>query len=159
MFNFSKILPSVANNELDSPKIALWAFVVFTALMTWRSIIHMLFESFGLHGIANFIVLTGDPDPMPVIYRFFSMWGSAQLLFCLVCWTVIFKYKSLIPLMNIFWMMDWGQRLFIYPFIREDITLIGLYNNDLTPGSELAPVVFAITVLLFLISIANKKKK
>ena len=68
MFNFSKILPKIATNELDSPKIAIWAFVLFTALMTWRSIIHMLFESWGLHGIANFVVLTGDPDPMPVIY-------------------------------------------------------------------------------------------
>ncbi|MFQ3340146.1 MAG: hypothetical protein ACI9SS_000443 [Gammaproteobacteria bacterium] len=159
MFNFSKVLPRVANNELDSPKIALWAFVLFTALMTWRSIIHMLFESFGLHGIANFIVLTGDPDPMPVIYQFFSMWGSAQLLFCLVCWVVVFKYKSLIPLMNMFWMIDWGQRIFIYPLIREDITTIGIYTTDLTPGSDLAPIVFVITVIVFLLSVANNKGK
>jgi hypothetical protein len=61
--------------------------------------------------------------------------------------------------MNIFWMMDWGQRLFIYPFIREDITVVGLYNNDLTPGSELASIAFAMTVLLFLISVANRKEK
>jgi|TARA_B110000211_G_scaffold227933_1_gene283429 hypothetical protein len=159
MFDFSKVLPRVANNELDSPKIALWAFVLFTALMTWRSIIHMLFESFGLHGIANFIVLTGDPDPMPVIYQFFSMWGSAQLLFCLVCWVVVFKYKSLIPLMNMFWMIDWGQRIFIYPLIREDITTIGIYTTDLTPGSDLAPIVFVITVIVFLLSVANNKGK
>ena len=79
MFNVSKVLPKVANNELDSPKIAIWAFILFTALMTWRSIIHMFFESFGFQDIANFMVLTGDPDPMPVIYRFFSLWGSAQL--------------------------------------------------------------------------------
>ena len=159
MFNFSKVLPRVANNELDSPKIALWAFVLFTALMTWRSIIHMLFESFGLHGIANFIVLTGDPDPMPVIYQFFSMWGSAQLLFCLVCWVVVFKYKSLIPLMNMFWMIDWGQRIFIYPLIREDITTIGIYTTDLTPGSDLAPIAFVITVIVFLLSVAKNKGK
>tara|TARA_B110000503_G_scaffold38955_1_gene64077 strand:- start:772 stop:1251 length:480 start_codon:yes stop_codon:yes gene_type:complete len=159
MFDFSKVLPRVANNELDSPKIALWAFVLFTALMTWRSIIHMLFESFGLHGIANFIVLTGDPDPMPVIYQFFSMWGSAQLLFCLVCWVVVFKYKSLIPLMNMFWMIDWGQRIFIYPLIREDITTIGIYTTDLTPGSDLALIVFVITVIVFLLSVASNKGK
>ena len=118
MFDFSKILPKVANNQLNSPKIAVWGFVLFTVLMTYRSIIHMFFESYGFHGIANFIVLTGDPDPMPVIYRFFSLWGNAQLIFCLVCWVVIFKYKSLIPLMSVFWVLDWGQRLFLYPLIR-----------------------------------------
>ena len=43
--------------------------------MTWRSIIHMLFEKFGMHDIANLVVLSGDPDPMPLIYMFFSLWG------------------------------------------------------------------------------------
>ena len=83
MFNFSKVLPKVANNELDSPKIAVWGFVLFTVLMTYRSIIHMFFESYGFHGIANFIVLTGDPDPMPVIYRFFSFGAMLNLYFVL----------------------------------------------------------------------------
>jgi hypothetical protein len=46
----------------------------------------MLFESWGLHGIANFVVLTGDPDPMPVIYRFFFFMGciTASFLSCLL---------------------------------------------------------------------------
>ena len=157
MFNFSKILPTTVTNELDSPKIAIWGFVLFTALMTWRSIIHMLFESYGLHDIANFVVLTGDPDPMPVIYRFFSLWGNAQLMFCLVCWVVIFRYKSLIPLMSLFWVLDWGQRLFLYPFIREDITSIGQYTKDITPGVDLALLPFVIAVVIFLISAANKR--
>ena len=156
MFNVSKVLPKVANNELDSPKIAIWTFILFTALMTWRSIIHMFFESFGFQDIANFIVLTGDPDPMPVIYRFFSLWGSAQLLFCLVCWVVIFRYKSLIPLMNIFWAIEWGARLFLYPLIREDI---GAYTTDLTPGIDMAPLAFILIVVMFFLSIANRKSK
>ena len=117
----------------------------------------MLFESYGFHDIANFIVLTGDPDPMPVIYRFFSLWGNAQLIFCLVCWVVIFRYKSLIPLMSVFWVLDWGQRLFLYPLIREDITSIGEYTQDITPGVDLALLPFVIAVVIFLISIANKR--
>ena len=158
MLNFSKVLPKVANNELNSPKIAVWGFILFTALMTWRSIIHMFFESYGFHGIANFIVLTGDPDPMPIIYRFFSLWGNAQLIFCLVCWIVIFKYKSLIPLMSVFWILDWGQRLFLYPLIREDVTSIGEYTTNITPGVDLAPLPFVIAVVIFLISVANKRE-
>ena len=159
MFNFSKVLPEVANNKLDSPKIAIWGFILFTALMTLRSIIHMFFESYGFHGIASFVVLTGDPDPMPIIYRFFSLWGSAQLILCLVCWIVIFKYKSLIPLMSVFWILDWGQRLFLYPLIRGDITSIGEYTTNITPGVDLAPLPFVIAVAIFLISITNKQSK
>ena len=74
MINFSKVFPKTANNEFDGPKVAVWGFVIFTALMTWRAIIHMFFESYGFQEIANFKIITGEPDPMPIIYRFFSLW-------------------------------------------------------------------------------------
>ena len=154
MFNLN-LLPSTADNTYRGSRLALWFFVAFVCLMTWRSVIHMFFEQYGMHDIANFIVLTGEPDPMPVIYRFFSLWGAAQLMFCFFCWIVIFKYKSLIPLMSLFWMFDWGQRIFIYPFIRSDIATIGEYTTDMTPGIDLAPIAFVITLAMFLISIKN----
>ena len=98
MFNFN-LLPSPADNIYKGNKIAQWFFIAFVCLMTWRSIIHMVFEKYGMHEIANLVVLSGDPDPMPLIYMFFSLWGFAQLIFCGVCWIVIFRYKSLICLL------------------------------------------------------------
>ena len=157
MINISKILPKTANNELDSPKLAIWGFIVFTALMTWRAIIHMFFESYGFHDIANFKIITGEPDPMPIIYRFFSLWGSVQLLFCMICWVVIFRYKSLIPLMYVFWLLEWGSRIFFYPIIREDIAIMGLYTNNITPGVEFAPYIVILIASLFLLSLTDKK--
>ncbi len=157
MFNFSKILPKTVTNELDSPKIAVWGFILFTVLMTWRSIIHMLFESYGFHEIANFVVLTGDPDPMPLIYRFFSLWGNAQLMFCLVCWVVVFRYRSLIPLMCLFWIFEWGFRVFGYPLIREEIAIEGIYTSSVTPGVSYAFLPALIAIILFGLSILDKK--
>ena len=87
----NKIFPSVADNNFNGQKIAFWGFILFTLLMTWRSIVHMLFEEYGFHEIANFLTIEGDPDPMLLIYRFFSLWGFVQLIFCLVCWVVIFR--------------------------------------------------------------------
>ena len=104
-FNFN-LLPSPADNIYSGHKVAFWFFIAFNALMTWRSIIHMFFEEFGAHGIANLIVLSGDPDPMPLIYSFFSLWGFAQLIFCCVSWIVIFRYKSLISLMYLFYLIE-----------------------------------------------------
>ena len=112
-FNFN-LLPSVADNIYKGKRVALWFFIAFTALMTWRSIIHMFFEEFGMHGIANIIVLSGELDPMPLIYMFFSLWGFAQLILCGVFWVVIFRYRSLIPLMYLFSLIEWLGRPFIY---------------------------------------------
>jgi hypothetical protein len=59
--------------------------------------------------------------------------------------------------MSLFWVLDWGQRLFLYPLIREDITSIGQYTKDITPGTDLAMLPFVIAVVIFLILIASKR--
>ena len=53
----NKIFPSVADNNFYGQKIALWGFILFTLVMTWRSIVHMLFEEYGFHEIGNFRIL------------------------------------------------------------------------------------------------------
>jgi hypothetical protein len=150
------ILPLEANNNYQGAKIAMWFFIVFVCLMTWRSVIHMLFEEYGMHGIANLKVLTGDPDPMPLIYMFFSIWGLAQLLFCAVCWIAIFRYRSLIPLMYLFWILEWGTRTFLYPIMTGDLIAAGEYSNGPTLGHVAAPYVTIILLAMFFLSTRQK---
>ena len=153
----NKIFPLVADNNFNGHKIALWGFILFTLLMTLRSILHMLFEKYGFHEIANFLPIEGDPDPMLLIYRFFSLWGFVQLIFCLVCWVVIFRYRALIPLMYLLWLFEWGFRTFGYPLIREDITIQGIYTLGATPGEVGAPYATFLLIILFSLSLRQKK--
>lgn len=146
----------MADNNFNGHKIALWGFILFTLLMTWRSILHMLFEKYGFHEIANFLPIEGDPDPMLLIYRFFSLWGFVQLIFCLVCWVVIFRYRALIPLMYLLWLFEWGFRTFGYPLIREDITIQGIYTLGATPGEVGAPYATFLLIILFSLSLVQK---
>jgi len=150
---FKTILPKIADNNFQGHQFALWGFILFTLLMSWRAIIHMLFEQYGFHQIANFQVISGDPDPMLLIYRFFSLWGFAQLIFCIVCWIVIFRYRALIPLMYLLWIFEWAFRTFGYPLIREEIAVQGLYTYGMTPGSVGAPYISIILLVLFGLSI------
>ena len=154
----NKIFPPVADNNFNGHKIALWGFILFTLLMTWRSILHMFFEKYGFHEIANFLPIEGDPDPMLLIYRFFSLWGFVQLIFCLVCWVVIFRYRALIPLMYLLWLFEWGFRTFGYPLIREDITIQGIYTLGATPGEVGAPYATFLLIILFSLSLVQKNK-
>ena len=152
----NKIFPPVADNNFNGHKIALWGFILFTLLMTWRSILHMFFEKYGFHEIANFLPIEGDPDPMLLIYRFFSLWGFVQLIFCLVCWVVIFRYRALIPLMYLLWLFEWGFRTFGYPLIREEITIQGIYTLGATPGEVGAPYATFLLIILFSLSLVQK---
>jgi|TARA_B100000809_G_scaffold198192_1_gene197964 hypothetical protein len=155
MFNFN-LLPSPADNKYRGNKAAFWFFIAFVCLMTWRSILHMFFEEYGVHSIANIIVLTGDPDPMPLIYMFFSLMGFAQLIFCGVCWIIISRYRSLIPLMYVFWLIEWSGKLFLYPLLEKNLISTGIYTTGITPGAEGAPYV---TILMFIFLILSMKQK
>ena len=156
-FNFRNILPKNADNNFKGHKLALWGFVFFTILMTCRSVIHMLFEQYGLHEIGSFLAISGDPDPMLLIYRFFSLWGFTQLIFCLVCWIVIYRYRTLIPLMYLIWIFEWGFRTFGYPLIRDQIAVQELYTNGITPGVSYAPYATLLLIILFGLSILDRK--
>ncbi len=158
MFNFN-LLPSPADNMYRGNKVALWLFIAFVCLMTWRSIIHMFFEEYGMHGIANLIVLSGEPDPMPLIYMFFSLWGFAQVIFCGVSWVVILRYKSLIPLMYLFWLIEWSGRLFLYPLLGKSALANGMYSSGNTPGVEGAPYVTVLLIVLLVLSMREQSKK
>ena len=156
MFQF-RLLPSPADNIFRGNKASLWFFIAFVCLMTWRSMVHMFFEQYGMHEIANLVVLSGNPDPMPLIYIFFSLWGFAQLIFCGVCWIVIFKYKSLISLMFVFWLIEWSGRLFLYPLIGRVSLDKGIYSTTNTPGVEGAPYVTILLVIFLILSLKEKK--
>ena len=100
------LFPKQANNDYLGYKLVFYFFVPFLLLMTWRSVIHMSFEEFGLHEIANVKVLTGNPDPMPLIYGFFSVWGLIQLIFCALSWVILLRYRSLTPLIILCFLID-----------------------------------------------------
>ena len=111
-----------------------------------------------MHSIANFSVLSGDPDPMPLIYMFFSLWGFAQLIFCGVCWIVIFRYKSFIPLMYVFWLVEWSVRAFLYPLTEKSVAVYGAYTSGITPGAVGAPFVTILLVAFLILSLREKVK-
>ena len=153
----NKILPKEIKNIYQGHPIAFWGFIAFLALMTWRSIVHLAYQEYGLHQIANFNLISGDPDPMPVIYLFFSLWGLAQLIFCLFCWVVVFRYKELISLMYILFISEWSIRLIIYPLTDLGLANDELYSNGMTPGADFAAFVLIALIGLFLLSIKESK--
>ena len=148
------LFPKQADNDYLGYKLVIYLFVPFLLLMTWRSVIHMSFEEFGLHEIANVKVLTGNPDPMPLIYAFFSAWGLIQLIFCAFAWVVVIRYKSLIPLIILAFLVEWSVRVFnSSPIVNDPI-----YSDGITPGMVYAPYVVIFLLLLFIFSLVKNPK-
>tara|TARA_Y200000002_G_scaffold213351_1_gene176148 strand:+ start:1330 stop:1785 length:456 start_codon:yes stop_codon:yes gene_type:complete len=149
---FSMLFPKSADNNFLGYKLVFYIFIPFLLLMTWRSIIHMSFEEFGLHGIANVKVLTGNPDPMPLIYAFFSVWGLIQLIFCAFAWVVIIRYRSLTPLIILAFLIEWSVRVFTSSAVVNN----PIYSDGITPGMVYAPYMTLFLFLLFVFSLIKK---
>ncbi len=149
---FSMLFPKSADNDFLGYKSVFYIFIPFLLLMTWRSVIHMSFEEFGLHGIANVKVLTGNPDPMPLIYAFFSVWGLIQLIFCAFAWIVIIRYRSLTPLIILAFLIEWSVRVFTSSAVVNN----PIYSDGITPGMVYAPYMTLFLLILFIFSLIKK---
>ena len=150
----TRLLPRVIDNNYQGPKIALYFFIIFMIVNTWRSFVHFLAEDAGINSIANIITFEGNPDPDNLINLFGSLWGEMQVLLCLISWIVIFRYKAFIPFFYLIWLLEWILRVGVVGKIHS---LEPIYQTGITPGQEYAWIVLVLLSLFFIISLFKVK--
>lgn len=97
MKNVLEILfPAKADNTLRGSKIPFYIFTLYAILSAARSCIHLLALDGGASSIAGMDLSVAGADG--IIFAF-ALWGSSQLLFALIQLLVVFRYRSLVPLM------------------------------------------------------------
>jgi hypothetical protein len=102
--------PTHANNRILGSKIPFYAFVLIAIIGTVRSCIHMFAPDSGLSSIAGLnLNISGAED---VIF-FCSQWGAEQLIYVIIQWIVIIRYRSLIPVMWFIQFLETFLRMFI----------------------------------------------
>lgn len=93
------ILPPQANNDYRGGALPFYGFCLLTAASLFSSTVHFLKDDSGVNSIASIIVFEGSPDPNTVIYMFSAVGGITQMLFVMLYGLVLWRYRSLIPLM------------------------------------------------------------
>lgn len=147
----SKILPAVADNHYRGRKIALWFFYLITAVTIGRSLIHMLKNDGGAQSIATIPLDTYTEAGAATVILIFSYWGLSQLMFGIIQLMVALKYKSLIPLMYLMLILEWGGRFLIS--LWKPIETTGQAPAGI--GNMILPIV---CLLMFFLSIKEKSK-
>jgi hypothetical protein len=103
-------LPTHADNRILGSRIPFYAFVLIAIIGTVRSCIHMFAPDSGLSSIAGLnLNISGAED---VIF-FCSQWGAEQLIYVIIQWIVIIRYRSLIPVMWFIQFLETFLRMFI----------------------------------------------
>jgi len=102
---FELLLPSKADNIIRGSKLPFYIFILIAAIGLVRSCIHIFSPDGGAGSIAGMDLSVSGANE--VIFAF-ALWGSAQLIYALLQWVVILRYRSLIPLM---WLMQFFETL------------------------------------------------
>ena len=102
------VLPRRVTNEYRGGPIPFGGFCLLFAAQIFSSTVHLLKADSGVNSIATIIVFPfeGPADPNNIIYLFSAVGGVSQMMFTLLYALVLWRYRSLIPLMLGFMLIE-----------------------------------------------------
>jgi hypothetical protein len=89
-------LPAKADNIIRGTKWPFYVLLILAIIGTVRSFIHLFSPDGGAGSIAGMDLSGGGTKE--IIFAF-ALWGSAQLIYALIQWGVILRYRALVPFM------------------------------------------------------------
>ncbi len=142
-----KILPEQVNNEFRGYKFSAYSFLAVTIIFAARSLIHIFSPDGGAESIATIDLSVEGAN---TIIGIFAQWGLSQMLMAVFFLVVYFRYKSLIPLMYIFIIIENAARIGVGLF--KPIETVGT-----APGGIGSLILVPIAVILLIFSILEPR--
>jgi hypothetical protein len=142
----AKILPKNATNEYTGSKIAYWIFACLSVISLARSLIHLLSPDGGAGSIAD-LDLSGG---MENIVFAFGLWGLSQVIYAIIQLLVVFRYKTLIPLMYLILVFETLGRIFVGR-IKPPI----LFHTP--PGGTANFIMLPLALVMFVLSLLPRR--
>ena len=130
------LFPKTIDNSYQGNKIPLYFLYLLTSVTIGRSLAHIFLHDGGAQSIATIPLNSYSAEAVDVVIHIFAEWGLTQLLFGILYAIVLWKYKSLIPLMYLFILTEYTGRLFLTfykPIILEGTAPGGVGNYILIP--------------------------
>jgi hypothetical protein len=145
------LFPNAIDNNYRGNKAPMYLFYLVTAFTVVRSIIHLVSPDGGAQSIATIPLHLYEKNASDTIIHMFAQWGLSQLLLGIFYIVVLINYKSLIPLMYLFLVIEYSTRLllgFYKPFELEGHAPGGIGNYFLVP----------LFILMFILSLRNNQQ-
>jgi hypothetical protein len=145
---FNRLFPE-KQNEYDGYKIVVILAILLAVISTLRSLVHIFFPDGGAGVIAG-IELSGILRGA-VIFTF-AWAGLYQLIFAILQWIVLLRYRRFLPLMLLLMLFEQAS-LFIIPLFKPISQTVLSHTPPEAIGNKiLLPLMF----LLFIFSFVRK---
>ena len=145
------IFPKTIDNSYNGNKLPLYLFYLLTTVTIGRSIVHLFAADGGAQSIATIPLNNYSTEAADVVIHIFAEWGLTQLLFGVLYAIVLWRYKSLIPLMYLFIFIEYTGRLLLTmykPIVFEGTAPGGVGNYIMIP----------LALIMLVLSLQKTKK-
>ena len=146
----AKIFPKNVNNHYEGYAIAIYTFLLYSAVSIVRSLIHFFASDGGAGSIAHIDLSQGGEN----IIFVFALWGSSQLMIAFVQLLVSIRYKSLLPFMYILLFLEYCFRA-VLGVMKP---LVFAPGAGTPPGGYLDKIMIPLALIMLVLSLAPKKK-
>ncbi len=106
-----RLFPKVIDNQFSGHPVALYVFFALTALTLWRSQHHLFAPDGGAQSIATIPLDSYSIGAASTIIGIFSLWGLSQLLLGLIYLIAALRYRAMIPLLYLLFVVEYVIRL------------------------------------------------
>jgi len=140
------LLPA-APTRFDGPAYAWWFAAAYLAVLTIRSLIHVLAPDGGAGSIATIdVAVEGGAN----IVALFGQWGAIQLLLAALLWVLLLRYRGFVPLVLLAFLVE--------PLLREFAgRLKPVETLGTAPGAALNWAVVPVLAIVFWLSLGSRR--
>ena len=151
---FLPLFPEVQNGYKGF-KAVIVIVVLLAIVSTVRSLIHIFLPDGGSNAIAG-LVIPGDANSA-VIFTF-AWTGLYQLIFAVILWIVLIRYRNLLPLMILLLFFE-ELGLFLIPLFKPIASSLMTHTPPEAIGNKLLLPLILILFFVSLIAAPERKSK
>ncbi|HVA28232.1 MAG TPA: hypothetical protein VNF68_08635 [Candidatus Baltobacteraceae bacterium] len=124
------LLPRIADNSYRGYWLALWIFGLVVLLKTVIGVNSMWMGHTVATSADGIPVDSFGPAGAHAVVSMFAAWGLGQVIICALCWLVLIRYRTLIPLMFLALLVELvGRKVIFYVLPIAATSSGGSYIN------------------------------
>jgi len=109
----NRLLPSSFDHNFDGHPASLWLFGLITTVTLGRSLTHIFLPDGGAQSIATVPLSQYSSGAESSVISVFALWGLSQLLIAIVMLIAALRYRSMVPLLYLFLVVEYSARICI----------------------------------------------
>jgi len=146
------LFPKTADNNYKGHKLAKWILYFYIFKSFFAGCVHMFAVDGGAQSIGSIALDTFTKGGADSFITMFAMWGMEQLVIGLIAVVILWRYKSLIPML-------WG--IYAIEYIGRGIVPLikpGLVTAHTPPGAAADFVLIPLTICMFVLALYTSRK-